>query len=91
MTNYRRNTWLALVAVIVALVAFPVSYSAAQSANVSLSALECEQLGHIREEQMNIKQRKFARECDIVEASHDWEQQYGGFNEREFVAGVVYE
>lgn len=91
MTNYRRNTWLALAAVVVASIAFPVSYSAAQSADGSLSALECEQLGHIHVEEMNIRQRKFARECDIVEASHDWEQQYGEFNEKEFVAGVVYE
>ncbi len=91
MTGYRKNTWLAVMALALGLIAFPVSYSEAQSPNVSLSALECEQLTHLVLENMNVKQRKFARECDIVEASHDWEQQYGGLNEQEFVAGVVYE
>ena len=33
----------------------------------------------------------FAKECDMVEATHDWEQQYGNLNEEEMLAGVVYE
>ena len=42
-------------------------------------------------ENMNGQQQVFARECDTVEASHDWEQQYGNLNEEELVAGIVYE
>lgn len=91
MTGYRKNTGLALLALALGLVAFPVSYSEAQSADVSFSALECERVSHLLLERMNVKQREFALQCDVVEASHDWEQQYGNFNEQELVAGVVYE
>lgn len=91
MNGYRKNTWLAVLVLALGLAAFPFSYSEAQSAKLSLSALECDKLSHLVLENMNVKQRQFARECDMVEASHDWEQQYGGLNEQEFVSGVVYE
>lgn len=91
MAGYRKNTWLAVLALVLGLVAFPFSYSEAQSGRMSFSASECEQVSRLISENMNFRQREFARECDTVEASHDWEQQYGGLNEQEFVAGVVYE
>jgi hypothetical protein len=40
---------------------------------------------------MNGRQQDFSKQCDIVEASHDWEEQYGSLNEQELVSGVVYE
>ena len=91
MTGYRKRTWLAVAALVLGLVAFPVRYSEAQSAGVSFSALECEQLSHLVLENMNVKQLEFSRQCDMVEASHDWEQQYGHLDEIELAAGIVYE
>ncbi|QEY23594.1 hypothetical protein [Neisseria animalis] len=91
MTGYRKNTWLAVAALALGLVAFPVSYSEAQSAQMTLSAYECEQLGYLVLENMSTKQQELARQCDMVEASHDWEQFYGHLDEGEMLAGVVYE
>lgn len=90
MSGYRKNTGLVVGAVVLAFLVFPF-HSEAQSANVSLSALECERVSQLVLEKMDVKQRAFSRQCDMVEASHDWERQYGGLNERELVAGVVYE
>ncbi|MCP1659266.1 hypothetical protein [Neisseria perflava] len=91
MTVYRKNTWLAVAAVVLGLVAFPVSYSEAQSSGLHLSASECEQLDGLVLEKMSIRQQEVSFQCDMLEASHDWEQQYGGLNEQERMAGVVYE
>ncbi|MCF7521780.1 hypothetical protein L4G92_06935 [Neisseria sp. ZJ106] len=91
MNIYRKNTGLVLMAFVLGLAAFPISYSEAQSANVSFSPLECEVLGGMPLEGMNVRQLELSKECDMFEASHDWEQMYGNFNEQELVMGVVYE
>lgn len=91
MTCYRKNTWLAVLALVLGLVALPVSHSAVQSAERPFSAWACERVSHLSLDNMNVREREFARECDVVEASHDWEQQYGGLNDLELSAGIVYE
>jgi hypothetical protein len=91
MTHYRKNAWLVLTAFVLGFLAFPFSYSQAHQSDISVSAQECEQLNNLVLENMNGQQQVFARECDTVEASHDWEQQYGNLNEEELVAGIVYE
>ena len=48
-------------------------------------------LGSLSLDQMDGRLLAFAKECDMVEATHDWEQQYGNLNEEEMLAGVVYE
>lgn len=91
MAGYKKNTWLAVIALAMGFAAFPFSYSEAQSTDVSLSALECEEVAYSSLTQMNGRQQDFSKQCDIVEASHDWEEQYGSLNEQELVSGVVYE
>ena len=85
MTGYKKNTWLAVIALAMGFAAFPFSYSEAQSTDVSLSALECEEVAYSSLTQMNGRQQDFSKQCDIVEASHDWEEQYGSLNEQELV------
>lgn len=91
MTDFRKSTWLAVAALALGLAALPVSYSEAQSADATFSAHECEKLRNLVWNEMDAQQQNVAQECDMIEASHDWEQQYGGLSEQEMMAGVVYE
>ncbi|STZ75442.1 hypothetical protein [Bergeriella denitrificans] len=91
MGGYRKNTWLALAALVLGLVAFPVSYSEAQSAQRLLLEQECDQLGRLILEKMDKDQLSRSQQCDMWEADQDWKQQYGGLDEIEILSGVVYE
>lgn len=87
----KKHMGLVVVILAAALFVVPFCYSATQSVDISLSASECEELASLSLEKMNAKQREFSYQCDFLEASHDWEQQYGSLNENELVAGIVYE
>lgn len=92
MTRYRKNTWLAVAAFVLGFSAFPFSYSEAhQSSGQNLSVEMCDRLSGLTSDKMDRIQQSAAQECDTLEASHDWEQQYGGLNEQEMISGVVYE
>lgn len=91
MAVYRKNTWLAVSAVVLGLIAFPISYSEAQSSQQPFSALECGELGSLRWEQMSARQKTLSAECDMVEAAHDWEQQYGSLDAQAWHDAAVYE
>ncbi|AVR79547.1 hypothetical protein QP713_01360 [Neisseria mucosa] len=92
MTRYRKNAWLAVTAFVLGFLAFPYSYSEAhQSSEQHLSAEMCDRLSGMASDKMDGIQLSVAQECDTLEASHDWEQQYGGLNEHEIIAGIVYE
>ncbi|ROV56630.1 hypothetical protein [Neisseria chenwenguii] len=91
MNGLRKNTWLAVAALALGSVAFPVSYSEAQSADMRFSAQECEQLSRSDLRSMDTRQRRMGLQCDMVESSHDWEQQYGSLNSTELTEGVVLE
>ena len=91
MTRSRKNTGLAVAALVLVLAVLPFRYSEAQSAEMDFSASQCEQLGAMPLDTMSEGQMLAAKECDTVEATHDWERQYGGLNDEEMLAGIVYE
>ena len=62
--------------------ALPFGSSEAHEADGNLTASECERLGSLSLDQMDGRLLAFAKECDMVEATHDWEQQYGNFERR---------
>ena len=86
MNRYRKNAWLAVAAFVLGFLAFPFSYSEAHQ-----SSEMCDRLSGMVSDKMDGIQLSVAQECDTLEASHDWEQQYGGLNEHEIIAGIVYE
>ena len=72
--------------------AFPYSYSEAHQSPNNISLPRCaDRLSGMASDKMDGIQLSVAQECDTLEASHDWEQQYGGLNEHEIIAGIVYE
>ena len=77
MTRSRKNIFWVLLALVLGFFALPFGSSEAHEADGNLTASECERLGSLSLDQM--------------EATHDWEQQYGNLNEEEMLAGVVYE
>lgn len=91
MTRSRKNTFWVLLALVLGFFALPFGSSEAHEADGNLTASECERLGSLSLDQMDGSLLAFAKECDMVEATHDWEQQYGNLNEEEMLAGVVYE
>ena len=88
---YRKKAGWLVAALAVGFLLVPFSYSEARQSETGLSALECERLSALDLDGMSRRQQQFAQECDTVEASHDWEQQYGSLNEMELAAAVVYE
>ena len=85
------NSWVLSVTLSLALVAFPSSDSEAQSAEMPLSELSCQKLNTLSLDKMGLKQRAYAGQCDVAEASQAWEQSYGALSHDDWAAGVVYE
>lgn len=88
--NRHKTIWIIMILVLAAVV-LPASYSEAQSSEIVFSAQECEKASQMMWQEMDEAQHEFAQECDMLEAGYNWERQYGGLNEQERMAAIVYE
>lgn len=91
MAVFPKRTGLVVAALVAGALLLPFRSSEAHQNEGRVSALECERLSVLLMENMSGSQIEAARECDMVESSHDWEQHYGHLNEQELFAAVVYE
>ena len=91
MYRCRKNAGWLVALLILVLSVLPFGYSEAHQSELGISASVCDKVSTLAAEHMDEEEMFAARECDSVEASHDWEQLYGGLNEGEFAEGVVYE
>lgn len=91
MRNKQRKGLVLFSTLALMAVAFSSGHSEAQSAEMPLSELGCEKLNTLSLGNMNGKQQAFAQACAAAEAAAAWEQAYGGMNDENLAAGVVYE